>query len=367
MDQPPLYQQIAESIRQEILYGHLRPGDSLPSMREMAERWDCTPGTVQRAYRQLSQQGLIASRPGRGTQVLSGLPAEEQAPLRRAALVHRAEAFLLEVMTAGYSPQEVEQAVRLALDHWRAMVQEPQQVPEHEVRFVGSHDPAISLIADHFPGVAPDHTLRVTFAGSLGGLIALAEGEADVAGSHLWDEESGAYNRPFVRRLLPGRRVALLTLAHRRLGLIVPPANPAGVKGLEDLARPGMRFVNRQRGAGTRVWLDSRLRQLEIAPRQISGYDQEVPTHSAVAVAVAEGRADVGLGVEAAALAYELDFVPLTTERYDLVIPADTWTTPPIQALADWLAGEQARTAIARLGGYETAETGTVSWIGDGG
>ena len=363
MDGTPLYQQIAESVRREILDGELRPGDQLPPVRAMAVRWNCTPGTVQRAYKELAGQGLVVSRRGQGTRVVSGIPAKEDAPLRRATLVHQAEAFLLEVLTAGYTPVEVEQAVRMALDRWRVLVQEPERPSRHVVRFVGSHDPAVALIAARFAEFAPDQTLRLTFAGSLGGLIALAEGEADVAGSHLWDEESDTYNRAFVRRLLPGRRIALVTLAHRRLGLLTPPGNPAGVVGLEDLPRGELRFVNRQRGSGTRVWLDAHLHRHQIAPEQVSGYDEEVPTHSDVARAIAEGRADVGMGVEAAALAYGLDFVLLTTERYDLVVPGTVWESSPVQALVAWLSTEDVRAAIAELGGYDTHETGHVEWV----
>jgi molybdate-binding protein/DNA-binding transcriptional regulator YhcF (GntR family) len=364
MDETPLYQQIAESVRQEILYGDLHPGDRLPPVRKMATRWHCTPGTVQRAYKELARQGLVVSRRGQGTRVVTAILAAEEAPLRLATLVHQAETFLLEVLTAGYTPAEVEQAVRLALDRWRALAQEPQSPPEHLLRFVGSHDPAVTLIAALFADIISHHVLRLTFAGSLGGLIALAKGEAELAGSHLWDEESDTYNEPFVRRLLPGRRVALLTLAHRRLGLITPPGNPAGIAALEDLARPGLRFVNRQRGAGTRVWLDAHLRRRGLVPEQISGYEEQVPTHSEVACAIAEGRADVGLGVEAAALAYGLDFVFLATERYDLVVPVEVWESVPLQALVQWLSTEEARASIMGLGGYDTRETGRLAWVG---
>jgi putative molybdopterin biosynthesis protein len=163
--------------------------------------------------------------------------------------------------------------------------------------------------------------------------------------------------------MLPGQRVALLTLAQRRLGLIVPHGNPSKVAGLADLARDRLRFVNRQRGAGTRVWLDARLSQIGIKPAQIEGYEHEVRTHLEVAGAVAEGNADVGVGVEAAALSYGLDFVLLTTERYDLAIPDGVWGLPAIQALARWLSTDEARAAIADVGGYDVARTGDVEWI----
>ncbi len=172
------------------------------------------------------------------------------------------------------------------------------------------------------------------------------------------------YNEPFVRRLLPGRRVALLTLAHRRLGLITAPGNPLNLLALPDLASAGAHFINRQRGAGTRVWLDAQLRRLSVDAEAIAGYDHEVNTHAEVARAVAEGAADAGLGIEAAAISYGLGFVRLATEPYDLVIPAEAWETPAVQALAA-LAAERGRrgTTIAGLGGYETEKPGRI-WVG---
>jgi|YNPNPStandDraft_1061719.scaffolds.fasta_scaffold08485_2 molybdate-binding protein/DNA-binding transcriptional regulator YhcF (GntR family) len=366
MGKTPLYQLIGEAIRQQILEGRLKPGDPLPTIREMASRWGCTPGTVQQAYQELARQGLLVSRPGQGTRVGSGLPelasAADQAPLRQAVLTHQAEAFLLEVLRAGYTPAEIERAFHTALDRWRTVEHQQPAPTGRTLRFVGSHDPAISLIAAHCADFAAGYTVAVTFTGSLGGLIALAEGKADMAGSHLWDEASDTYNLPFVERLLPGQRVALLTLAHRRLGLIVAPGNPLQISGLADLARPGVRFVNRQRGAGTRVWLDAHLRRLGIQPEQVVGYGEEEPTHMEVARAVATGRADVGLGIEAASLGYRLGFVPLTRERYDLIIPEEAWALPAVQGLSSWLATPQARSLIAELGGYETDETGQVTW-----
>ncbi len=362
-DQAFLYHQIAESIRQEILRETLHPGDRLPPVRAMAAHWSCTIGTVQRAYDELAQQGLVVSRAGQGTHVAATIPAQTDLPLRRAALVHRAESFLLEALTAGYSPAEAEQAVQIALERWRTLNQTPTAQAEHPLRFVGSHDPAVALIATHFTEFISGDAPQLTFAGSLGGLMALARGEADLAGSHLWDAESDTYNAPFVRRLLPGRRVALLTLAHRRLGFMLNPNLPANVSRLENLVQSGLRFVNRQRGAGTRVWLDAHLHQLGIGPEYIVGYEQEGRTHSEVAQLIAEGRAEVGLGIETAALAYGLNFIPLTLERYDLVIPAEVWEIPSIQVLAQWLTSAKAKEEVLGLGGYDVRETGRLEWV----
>ncbi len=359
-----LYQKIVEKIRLQILEGELKPGDRLPTVREMTQEWNCTTGTVQRAYSELSKQGLVVSRTGQGTHITESLPQAEDTPLRRVALVHRAETFLLEVLTAGYTIDEVEQSFRLALDRWRIAEQTPSAAGTRTVRFSGSHDLAVDWLAANFHQIAPGNTLEVSFGGSLAGLIALSEGNAELAGSHLWDAETGEYNAPFVRRLLPNRRVALITLAHRRLGLVLPPKNPAVIRGLADLARPGVRFINRQPGSGTRVWLDTALQQAGIDPNNIDGYAQIAFTHSDVARAVAEKRAAAGLALEAAANAYGLDFIFMTRERYDLIVTAESMENPAVRALIDWLNRPETHTAIEQLGGYDARETGQVIWVG---
>jgi molybdate-binding protein len=263
----------------------------------MSIQWRCAPGTVQRAYQELAQQGLVVSRTGQGTRVADAAPGRDQTLLRRATLVHdrvvpvrHPDRWLIRGRRTG---------VRL---RWiaGASSEKPQPVPGprcvSSAATIRQYQARCSL-ADQAPPA-----LDIAFAGSLGGLIALAEYKAEIAGSHLWDEETDTYNRPFVQRLLPGRRAALLTLAHRRLGLIVQPGNPAELEGLGDLARPGLRFVNRQPGAGTRVWLDAQLHRRGIDPVLINGYEEQFFTHSEVARAVGERRAEVGLGIEAAAL-----------------------------------------------------------------
>lgn len=361
MDEQFLYQKIAEDIRRKILDGQLKPGDRLPVVRVAAQAWNCTIGTVQRAYAELVRQGLLSSRPGQGTRVVLNLPQANDDLLRRAALLHRTEAFLLEMFTAGYTPPEVQQALHLALDRWQQFSNAvPLRAAEQVLRFVGSHDPAVTEMAFALPLPLG---LEVEFAGSLGGLMALANGQAHLAGAHLWDVETDEYNVPFVRRLLPGRRVALMTLAQRRLGLMLRADWRGRVRGLEDLVQPDLRFVNRQPGSGTRVWLDAQLKRLGIAAAEVAGYQQGVGTHLAVARAVAEGRADVGLGLEAAALAQGLQFVFLTLERYDLVVPAEVYDHAVVQALGDWLTGAAARNTLQRLGGYECALMGQVIWL----
>ena len=194
--------------------------------------------------------------------------------------------------------------------------------------------------------------------------MALARGEAEISGCHLWDEVTGEYNSPFVLRLLPNRPIMLLTLAKRIQGLIVPPGNPRGLEALADLQDSGVRLINRQPGSGTRVWLDVQLKAAGVDPSAIEGYESEETTHLAIARAVAEGRADVGLGVSAAAAAYCLDFIPLGEERYDLVVPLELWEEASLMALREVVASARFKEAVLALGGYDVTETGAAVRVG---
>jgi putative molybdopterin biosynthesis protein len=223
---------------------------------------------------------------------------------------------------------------------------------------VGSHDLVLDLAASQLRSADPGVTLASSNVGSLGGLVALRDGLCHVAGSHLLDPASGEYTLPYVDRVLGERDIAVVRLVHREQGLIVAPGNPLGLQGIEDLARHDLRYVNRQRGAGTRVLLDHELARRGIAPDAIPGYAREEHTHLAVAAAVAAGRADAGLGVKAAARAFELDFVPVTREPYDLVLDTATLEDPVTAPLWALLEDASFRAAVEELGGYGTEEMG---------
>jgi putative molybdopterin biosynthesis protein len=361
-----LYQRIAEHIRQQILEGKYQPGERLPAIRQLTAIWGCTPGTIQRAYQALAQEGLIASRVGQGTRVLEN-PVEgaaTNAGLRQVRLVHRAESFLLESLNTGYTMAEIERGLVLALDHTRQVAQESQRPLQNLLRFAGSNDLLVSWIAAHASEIMPGWRLEVSFSGSLGGLIALSTGKADLAGCHLWDSDGENYNTAYVRRLLPGQRAAVIILAERRQGLMLAAGNPKQVGDLADLARGDIQFVNRQAGSGTRVWLDTMLRARQIAPSGIQGYEKALMTHSEVARLVAEGKADVGLGFEGAAYAFGLDFVPLTLESYELVTVERIFEQPVVQDLVHWLGSEEGKQQIASQVGYNAAQSGNVRWVG---
>jgi molybdate-binding protein/DNA-binding transcriptional regulator YhcF (GntR family) len=365
-----LYQEIAESLRRRIASGEFQPGDKLPPVRKMAKRWNCTPGTVSRAYAQLTQEGLVEGRRGGGTRVSPNALEPERPLWGWAKLVNRAEGFLLESLSSGHSPAQAESALAVAIARWHETQQ--QGIPGTEfarapepgtLRFVGSHDLTVQLWARMLGSEISGVQFSIEYVGSLGGLMALARHEADVAGIHLWDETTDSYNIPFVRRLLPGRRIALLTLAYRSLGLIIPAGNPQELKSLADLIQPDVRLVNRQSGSGTRVWLDAQLKGQGIAPEAVQGYEREELTHLGVAQAVERGEASVGVGIFAAAAAYGLDFIPLTQECYQLVMRESVWHSPGGQALAEVVRSSRFKEAVASLGGYDTSESGQETWV----
>lgn len=238
------------------------------------------------------------------------------------------------------------------------LLRTPEEI-ERTIFAVGSHDLTLDLLAQAL--AAHGRRLASANVGSLGGLIALRRGEAHLAGSHLLDPESGEYNLGYVKRYLPGVSVKVVTLVGREQGLLVLPENPLEIESLEDLARPEVRFVNRQRGAGTRVLLDYHLDLKGIDRGSVAGYNQEEYTHLAVAAAVKSGRADVGLGIAAAAQALELDFVPLFEERYDLVIPSEHYADPLLAPLLDRIRDPAFAREVAALPGYDTSEMGRLA------
>jgi putative molybdopterin biosynthesis protein len=223
---------------------------------------------------------------------------------------------------------------------------------------VGSHDNSLDILADELRRSAADITLSSSHVGSMGGLMAIKRGVCHLAGSHLLDTADGSYNSSYIRKYLPNEDIRLVHLVMRDQGLIVPRGNPKKIGGIEDLVRDDVRFINRQGGAGTRILLDFRLKELGIDPAAIAGYTDEEFTHMAVAVAVLSGTADVGLGIQAAARALDLDFIPVVTEQYDLVIPGRFFNESGIQILLETIRTDRFKQRVEALGGYHTEATG---------
>ncbi|MDM7996817.1 MAG: molybdopterin biosynthesis protein [Acidobacteriota bacterium] len=226
---------------------------------------------------------------------------------------------------------------------------------------IGSHDLTVDLLASFIKERSEGAiTISSSNVGSMGGLLAVEKGIAHFAGSHLLDTETGDYNRSYVRRYIKNTPVTLVTLVHRWQGLMLAKGNPKKIRGIEDLTRADVSFINRQAGSGTRILLDYELQKMGLDASKIPGYRSEEYTHMSVAMAVTSGRADVGLGILAAAQALDLDFIPVTRERYDLVIPTALLEDERMTLLLDIIRSQRFIEQVLALGGYEVEETGKI-------
>jgi len=231
---------------------------------------------------------------------------------------------------------------------------------QNTIVVVGSHDNTLDVLANQIRGGRKNLTLSSSHVGSMGGLMAIKKRGCHLAGSHLLDTQDGSYNISYVKRYLPDMKVKLVHLVLRDQGLILSRGNPKAIKDIEDLRRKDIMFLNRQAGSGTRILLDYRLKQLGIDPSDVNGYENEEFTHMSVAVAVQSGAVDVALGIYAAAKALNLDFIPVVTEQYDLVIPEIYFESENIQILLETIDSSEFKNKVEALGGYSTARTGQI-------
>ncbi|MCM2285746.1 MAG: molybdopterin biosynthesis protein [Desulfobacula sp.] len=236
----------------------------------------------------------------------------------------------------------------------------PLSAIENTIVIIGSHDNTLDLLADQVRMTQGDIGISSSHVGSMGGLMAIRKGACHMAGVHLLDIEDGTYNISYIQKYLPGEKVWVINLVMRDQGLIVPKGNPKRITGIEDLKTKDLAFINRQPGSGTRILLDYKLKALQISSSEIRGYENDEYTHMSVAVAVLSGRADAGLGIMAAARALDLDFIPVVTEEYDLVIPDRFYSTGKIQVLLDTIQSRDFKDKVTALGGYDTSITGRV-------
>lgn len=242
----------------------------------------------------------------------------------------------------------------------------PRQRLDQVLVAVGSHDNILDLLGDELMDLESPLRLASSHVGSMGGLAALGDNMAHLAGAHLFDPDTGDYNFPFFERHCPGVDIAVFNLAIRHQGLMVAPGNPKDIQGVADLVRKDVTFVNRQRGAGTRILLDYHLNLAGITAADVKGYGKEEYTHMAVAANVLTGAADCGLGIHAAAKALGLDFVPLARERYDLLIPERFLSDERLTELLFLVADKEFQAKIQAMGGYETTLSGRRMRPGDG-
>lgn len=302
------YMDIARQIAGRVISGELGPDAELPSVRDLARQHDTTASTVGRAYRYLADAGVI-----------------DQHERRRARLAPDATLAARQLLSAG-----------------------------REFRLAGSDDPALDLVVRRAgPAV---HTVGTR--GSFHGLTALWRGTADGAAIHLL-HRSGVYNAPYAAALLRGRQPTLIHLWRREQGLLVAPGNPHRITAVSDLR--DLRVAKREFGAGTRVLLDRLLQDAGIAAHSVPG--PEARSHLEVALAIASGVAETGVGVRAAATALDLDFVPLTWEHYDIAVPADALGAA--EPLITAIRSRAIRRSIDQLGGYDTKQAGEINQLPD--
>ncbi len=238
----------------------------------------------------------------------------------------------------------------------------PKDAIDDTIVAVGSHDNTLDILSDMVRAKSHAYSLSSSHVGSMGGLVAVRKNLCHVAGTHLLDTTDGTYNIAYIKKFLPDTPVRLVHLVRRDQGLMVLPGNPKQINGIQDLTRSDIVFINRQAGSGTRVLLDYHMARMGIDAGSIRGYENEEFTHMAVAVAVLGETADTGLGIYAAAKALGLDFIPVATESYDLVIPEKFADTPRIRMLLEVIAGGDFIEKVAQLGGYHTEKTGTTIW-----
>jgi putative molybdopterin biosynthesis protein len=236
----------------------------------------------------------------------------------------------------------------------------PAEEIDRAILCAGSHDLSIDILGNELKQLHPGFKIAASNVGSMGALLSAQRGETHVGGTHLLDPDSGIYNIPDIKRIIPNTPVVLVHLVRRQQGLLVQQDNPKRVSGLTDLARNDITFVNRQTGSGTRVLLDYELRKLSLESGKIRGYEREEFSHMGVAVAVASGLADVGLGVRSAAEALKLDFIAVGEEQYDLLFLRSFYESERGARLLDVIGSEGFRQAVEALGGYDASSSGKI-------
>jgi putative molybdopterin biosynthesis protein len=231
---------------------------------------------------------------------------------------------------------------------------------KNNIIVTGSHDLVLDILKNELQEEFSDFNLVSFNVGSMGGLLALKQKRTHLATAHLLDPESGEYNFSYIKKMLPQRELIVVNLTYREQGIMVKRGNPKNIKGIDDLVKKDIKFINRQKGSGTRVLLDYLLKKKGINPLDIQGYSKEEYTHLMVASAVTEGNVDAGLGIFSAVKAFHLDFVPVAKERYDIIIPKEYYSSLKIQKLLTIIRSEKFRKKVLSLGGYDLSQSGKV-------
>jgi putative molybdopterin biosynthesis protein len=224
----------------------------------------------------------------------------------------------------------------------------------------GSNDPILDMLQTYMKKTYPEFYIFSANTGSTDGMKALNKGFTDIAWSHLLDPKSGQYNIPFLPTYLPDVNAVVVNLFHRELGFLVAPKNPFEINGFEDLSKRGLRFVNRQKGSGTRVLLDHHLKQLKIPSSRIEGYEREVYTHFEVGLSILSKEADVGICTVAVAKLLGLPFIPIARESFDMILDQGTFFYKGIQAFIETLNSREFRQRVETIGAYDFKDSGKI-------
>jgi putative molybdopterin biosynthesis protein len=224
----------------------------------------------------------------------------------------------------------------------------------------GSNDPILDILHTYMRNLYPEFYVFTANTGSTDGLKALNKGYTDIAWSHLFDPKTGEYNIPFLPNYVPDIKPVVVNLFCRDLGFLVTAKNPLGIHGFEDLARKEVKFINRQKGAGTRVLLDFNLKRLRIPSSQITGYEKEVYTHLEVGISILSKESDVGIATVAVSKFFGLSFIPITTESFDMILDQSTFFEKGVQAFMEVLNSDGFRKRITKLGNYDFKNSGKI-------
>lgn len=236
----------------------------------------------------------------------------------------------------------------------------PLRELQNTVIAIGSHDPLLDEVSDMLHRKNSAYFMASSHTGSMGGIMAVRRGETHIAGIHLLDENNGTYNESYIRRYFPKGGVRLVECVGRTQGIMTAKGNPKQITGIESLSDPDIRYVNRQKGSGTRILIDYLCRQKQMDTASIYGYEREEFTHTSVAAQIASGSADAGMGIYSAAQLYDLDFIPVCTEQYDLLIPDSAWDNPMVQEIIEILKSTEFSQKLQEMGGYTLQSPGEV-------
>lgn len=367
IDFAQLYRSLAKMTRHGWIKVRVVPGSNGPDRkmytltvrgRQAFETWLQEPNTARDEFfvklRLANTAGILLDQ---AVQDQRRALETERAARQDALRTARAAGDAARIILADAALRETEAALA-ALTLWTSTPSTAKgltsQAQSNALVITGSDDPLLAFLAQ----LAATSTSPI---GSLGGLLALSRHEADIAGIHLLDLETGKYNVPFIKHILPEEHTVLINLASRQNGLLIARGNPKNIRGVRDLARADVRLINRQRGAGTRLLLFAKLRAAKIDPLALPGWERVAWTHDAIATAIASDAADAGPGLAAVAADWGLDFIPLGEEQYDLVMPQAVYESPRAQPLLKGLQSSALRRKGEQLQGYDLAHAGTVA------